>query len=68
MCEDQKLPGIKAYTIAACHDYCKQKYIAEKCKCQAFYMKGRMVNIILIFKSVYLYLYLEKACSNLHIV
>ena len=38
-CKDQKLPGIKAYTVAACHEHCKKKYIAKECKCEAFYMK-----------------------------
>ena len=43
MCKDQTLPGIKAYTIAACHDHCKEKFIVEQCKCQAFYMRGTAI-------------------------
>ena len=52
MCKDKKLPGIQAYTVAACHDDCKKRYIAEQCKCAAFYMKGKTINFrfyIIIF-------------------
>ena len=49
MCEDQKLPGIKAYTIAACNNYCKEINIAKKCNCRAFYMEGMKGKAIFVF-------------------
>ena len=48
MCKDKKLSGIKAYTIAACHDHCKKEYIAKECGCNPFYVTG---NAIIHFLS-----------------
>ena len=49
MCEDQKLPGIKAYTIAACNNYCKEINIAKNCNCRPFYMEGMKGKAIFLF-------------------
>ncbi|XP_028407183.1 acid-sensing ion channel 4-A-like isoform X2 [Dendronephthya gigantea] len=44
MCQDKDLPGIKAYTIAACHENCKQNHIAKECRCRPFYMKENITE------------------------